>query len=80
MSNKWQKDFPRESGYYWFYGWLWMDARVKISPKWSLVEVKNISNGICWVTEGNFIYPRENHVGLFCKVEFPEPPDLGIAE
>ena len=69
----WTKEWPTESGFYWFYGFLWsrMDGD---KPHLVSVEVRQISNGIMYVAKGAFIYKREKHIGFWHKADFPELP------
>ena len=69
----WTKEWPTESGFYWFYGFLWsrMDGD---KPHLVSVEVRPISNGIMYVAKGSFIYKREKHIGFWHKADLPELP------
>lgn len=69
----WTTEWPTESGFYWFYGFLW-GYRNGDKPRLVSVEVSPISNGIMYVTKGSFIYKREGHIGLWHVADLPKLP------
>ena len=77
---KWTKEWPRKSGKYWFYGWLWGDTKDlngKLKePELEYVKVDKIPNSFMYVTHGAFIYKSEKHIGLWSPIELPELPVL----
>jgi len=68
----WTKEWPTESGFYWFYGFLW--SRDGDKPELISIEVIQASNAIIYVAKGSFIYKTENHVGFWNKADLPELP------
>jgi len=71
----WTKEWPTESGLYWFYGFLWYQHyRDGDNPKLVSVEAKPASNGIMYVAKGTFIYKIEGHMGFWRKADLPELP------
>jgi hypothetical protein len=79
--GKWTKEWPMKPGRYWFYGWPYGHTKETINgspvePELNYVNVWKISNGIMWVREGQFWNKGEGAVGLFCKADVPEFPDV----
>lgn len=72
----WSKDWPTESGFYWFYGWCfraWGGKRER-PPKMHFVRVRRIANGIALITDGHFLYKEEGAEGCWTPARLPEPP------
>ena len=71
----WTKEWPTESGFYWFYGLLWYRYyRDGDKPELVSVEVIPVINGIMYGAKGTFIYEGEKHVGFWCKADLPKLP------
>jgi len=71
----WTKEWPTESGFYWFYGFLWYRYyRDGDKPELASIEVIPTSNGIMCVAKGAFIHEGEKHMGFWCKADLPELP------
>ncbi len=78
LNDKWNKKYPTQTGYYWFYGWLgrkiWLGEEIK--PSYYLVEVRQASNSLVYITKNQFIYPSEEPVeGHWIPAELPAPPE-----
>lgn len=73
--TKWTTRWPSKPGFYWFYGWPY--GETDREPEWNLIKVIQISNGILTVRDGHFWYKSEGGIGKFCKVKFPDKPELG---
>jgi len=78
--TKWTKEWPTEPGRYWFFGWpfghQWEIGGKFVEPELNCVNVWKIANGIALVREGNFWDESEGGIGLFCKADLPELPDV----
>lgn len=66
---KWSSEWPTEPGRYWFYGYLWGEAK----PEMFMIEVWKISNGVSYVTKGTFIY-KNDAIGLWSRANVLLPP------
>lgn len=66
--NKWTKEWPKNSGWYWFYGIRSSNMK---SPNLYMVKVRKVSNGFAYVADGAFLYKEEGAKGVFCKAEIP---------
>jgi len=89
-SVQWSPDFPREPGWYWFYGDQhqgqmgahYRDPAPPIEPTMQLVEVFEVSNGIMGKCDGHFFGSKRfnkakgvpGYVGYFAKADLPVPP------
>lgn len=71
---EWQDDFPKEPGYWWFYGWPF-GKRQQPDPELCFVEVRKIVNGFMHTTKGFFLYESEAK-GKWQKAILPELPTL----
>ena len=72
--TEWTKDWPQKPGVYWFYGWPFKDR--ERPTKIHFVEVRKISNGMIYVTNGHFLYKTEGADGYWCEAYPPEPPKI----
>lgn len=77
--NKWQKEFPKEVGFYWFYGIRY--GKVSLLEKDNelelmFVEVFKGANGLTYVANGQFMYESEVECVHFRKVDLPELPEI----
>jgi hypothetical protein len=72
MDKQWSEEIPKKPGFYWFIGdpFSTDDQRIEIN----FVEIWQISNGVMYVTRGNFM---GNKNGLWLPVIFPKMP-IGI--
>lgn len=71
--NPWTKEWPTEPGWYWFYGQTSRQLYDR-PPRMMLVKVSEIVNGVCYVTEGRFLYKAEGARGLWVRAYRPQPP------
>ena len=74
----WSKEFPKEEGDYWFYGYRYgrISCGRKCDPEWMRVKVRKIANGMMYVAEGQFLHEEEVEDAHFMKIEYPVPPKL----
>lgn len=76
----WTAEWPTEPGLYWFYGWLWLNKNWETEgrkPEFDLIKVhKNSRGDVICITNGNFMFKEERHMGLWKLVDLPELPDL----
>ena len=70
--DEWSLEWPTEPGHYWFYGWCFRDR--KRDAELHFVKVSKISNGVCRVTKGYFLYKQEKGFGLWMKATLPLMP------
>lgn len=80
MKRKWRLSWPITPGNYWFYGYRWIDrgnVTAKDKPEMCLVRVREVSNGVIYIADGQFLYFEESH-GWFCPAELPEPPQEAL--
>ena len=73
MTVQWHDEWPTKSGYYWLYGWCWKmewDRPARLF----FVQVKEITNGVVYITNGHFIYKTEGAKGVWLPIEPPELP------
>jgi len=68
--SKWTVEVPTEAGQYWFIGYPWATGHSETELYY--VSVRKCSNGVLYITGGNFMV---NKLGLWSKVELPEFPD-----
>jgi len=76
--NKWTKKWPTKPGRYWFYGWPYGNthtviSNVPVEPELNPVMVWE--NGSV-VRDGSFWYKKDGWIGMFCKTDVPELPDV----
>jgi hypothetical protein len=74
---EWSREWPTESGFYWFWGWFWKsqyDGRGNEPKKMHLVECRKIQNGFLYITHGHFIYQEEGAIGQWLPATRPTPP------
>lgn len=88
--SHWIDEFPRDPGFYWFYGDQYLgqmgchffENSPPIEPKMQLIEVFKVSNGIMAKCDGQFFPSRkfdktkniQGYSGYFKKAELPKPP------
>ena len=75
LYSEWSETIPTESGVYWFYG-VWRREQPP-KPATRLVRVMPISNGIMYVTDGNFV-SLHDIIGIWQKAIVPEPPNWKV--
>jgi hypothetical protein len=68
--NEWTPDWPTEPGWYWFYGHMYGEEKRSAG----VVRVSKISNGLIHVLDGNFMWPKEGHRGVFQRLPAPVIP------
>ncbi len=71
-----KKEFPTETGWYWFYGWTSASGKTgingkKTSPRLHTVRVSRGANSLIYICDGNFMYKSEGE-GIWLKMEVPE--------
>lgn len=73
----WTTEFPKEEGFYWFYGDPFVSEYHK--DQWAaslrIAKVMKIPNGFMYVADGHFFENRMQ--GLWLKIEKPQIPDFG---
>ena len=71
--EQWLDEWPKEPGYYWFYG----KRFGKGEPKLCYVEVHrtSVKSVPSYVTHGHFMYKQEGCTGKWQKVVLPELPE-----
>ena len=76
---KWTKEWPKEEGYFWFYGYRHgkIFCGSKEHPVLILVEArKNAFSQFSYVGDGQFMYKSEVEEAHFQKAILPELPKL----
>lgn len=78
MKNEWKKEFPTKPGRYWFYGYRYgkISRGYKQDPELTLVKVSKISNGVMYISDGQFMHKKEVECPNFKLVDLPELPEL----
>ena len=73
---KWTKEWPKKAGNYWFYGYRYgkISCGRECEPEYCFVEVREISNGLMFTANGQFMFKCETEDAHFQKAELPEPP------
>ena len=75
---QWSKEWPTDSGEYWFYGYLSAFARRMDSGRdLCLVKVRQARNATVYVTEGCFLF-KGDAFGMWAKADVPPPPDWNM--
>lgn len=74
----WKQEFPKEEGYYWFYGYRHGKKSYSKDnkPELMLIKVRKIQNGFMYVGNGQFVYESEVECPHFKKADLPELPKL----
>ena len=68
----WSRDWPKEPGFYWFYGRAWPGAPLSME----LAEVFLSANGhSVYICRGAFINKLEGADGFWTKATLPDPPE-----
>ena len=78
--KKWTKDFPKNKGMFWFYGWergLIGSCETSVEePKLILVKCRKTANGAnIHIGNGQFIFPEEA-TGVWKEFEGIETPKV----
>ena len=78
MMVEWATTWPTEPGRYWFYGYRYgyVSCGCPEDPVLMSVEVWKAANGVAYVAEGQFMYPKETKEAHFIKAAIPEFPTL----
>ena len=73
----WTKEWPKEEGTYWFYGYRYgkISCGNPCKPEYCFVEVSKIANGLMFKTNGQFLFKSKPEEAYFQKVELPDPPE-----
>jgi len=78
--SKWSREFPKEEGCYWFYGYRYgkydRPNGETVKPELMFMEVHRCANGFMYVASGQFMYESEVEEAHFMKVDLPKLPDL----
>ena len=77
--GKWIKEFPKEEGTYWFYGYRYgkVSCGIATKPEFMLVKVSQDGNrNPMYIADVHFMFEREVEEAHFMKAEFPAPPDI----
>lgn len=74
---KWTKEWPKKAGNYWFYGYRYgkISCGRKCEPEYCFVKVSEISNGLMFTADGQFMFKNETEDAHFQEFELPEPPE-----
>ncbi len=74
IKKQWTEEFPTESGFYWFYGYLYGH---KCDPEFTLIEVMKAYNGnIAYIAHDKIVYKKDVVLPHFQKIELPILPVL----
>ena len=72
----WNKEWPKEPGWYWCYGYEFRDEGKP--PYLFPVEVHIDGIGhLMYITKGHFLYKAEGATGVWQKMELPKLPVMG---
>jgi len=66
--NKWKKSVPKETGYFWFWGYLFDSSAIK---ELAIIKVRKISNGYIYIYGSHGVNPKEL-TGVFLRIEEPK--------
>lgn len=77
----WTREWPTEPGRYWFYGYPYGKQKTEMglgdkTPSLHLVNADKTSNSMVYVMDGQFLFRDSKIIGMFCKAELPELPNL----
>jgi hypothetical protein len=77
VKEEWTREFPKEEGYYWFYGKRYGVSSLSKDkpPELMLVKVNKIRNGFSYVADGQFMYRTEPTEYYFQKAKLPKLPN-----
>ena len=76
--DEWIKRFPREPGWYWFYGYPWGNKSKYDKPRLEIMEIIVITgNSLVGSISNTFIYQKECE-GWFLKTDEPSTEGLHI--
>lgn len=71
--SQWSREWPTESGWYWFYGVLSKSAD---TPRLKPVQVRRTGNGhMFYVIAGGFAYQQEGARGYWLPAVVPDLPE-----
>lgn len=77
MKTEWSKEFPKEEGTYWCYGWHSTYGFNNNKPTLMCVHVHlDGNNKPMYIADGNFLYKSEGAKGLWTKAILPTLPKL----
>jgi len=76
-TSTWQRGFPIEPGYYWFYGYIFGRPMLDEHPRLEQFQVRKISNGLAYFMQAAFLNERDM-IGFWMKNL--EPDTTGLDE
>jgi hypothetical protein len=77
---EWTKEWPKEKGEFWFYGWAHrrydVESMLYCEPEISLVKVRGtaIEGSFAYIAGSHFIYEKQA-IGVWKPAELPEVPE-----
>lgn len=76
MTQKWTKKWPTKAGDYWMYSYRYgrISCGRPTKPEYSLVKVREISNGVMYSADGGFLFETEPEEAWFKRIYLPDPP------
>jgi hypothetical protein len=69
----WTLEWPKEPGFYWFYGWTSAMAMRHFDPEMHFVIAKRASNAVLFHANGEMIW-RSSATGFWCPANQPQAP------
>jgi len=75
--EEWSREWPQESGHYWFYGWLWSDS---VEPEMYFAWLSRCQNPFLLIEKDSRMYViGESHArGLWKRALVPEKPGTDL--
>jgi len=76
MKAKWSKKFPTVEGDYWFYGYRYgkISCGQPTEKEFMHLKVRKCSNGMLYISEGQYMHESEVEEAMFTPIVFPELP------
>ena len=74
----WSTIWPREEGYYWFYGWHVRPESKSVKPTMALMNIVLDRDRYFYVADGHYVFKQDGAFGFFKKAELPDPPEEHI--
>lgn len=80
MKNKWTVQWPKQEGFYWFYGCPFGTGTKELGVL-KVIQCGNFNNfnkvSFVYIYNGHFLYKEEGTIGKFCPLETPKDlPDF----
>lgn len=74
--SQWSREIPTEPGYYYFYGDAWTPKEKEFDKNdLSFVVIRTAKNNSkdepMYICDGNFMFPKSSHPGLWAKARIP---------